>query len=134
MLPDTLDVAAALGSDAALAILQEQGAADYEGYTENMHKLREVLAQENPTLWSASLYAGWLNTLRPLLEVKGEGYPVFMQNEEWTKKNLECFAGSYAELKHDTILYAKQVLAEMGGGLEEEPDDRGICRAGAARV
>lgn len=125
MLPDTLDVAAALGSDAALAILQEQGATDYEGYTENMHKLREVLAQENPTLWSASLYAGWLNTLRPLLEVKGEGYPVFMQNEEWTKKNLECFAGSYAELKHDTILYAKQVLAEMGGGLEEEPDDRG---------
>lgn len=125
MLPDALDVAAALGSDAALTILQEKGAADYEGYTENMQKLREGLAQENPTLWSASLYAGWLNTLRPLLEVKGEGYPVFMQNEEWTKKNLECFAGSFAELKHDTILYAKQVIAEMGGGLEEEPDDRG---------
>ncbi|MDE7204013.1 MAG: DUF3160 domain-containing protein [Lachnospiraceae bacterium] len=125
MLPDTLDVPAALGSDMALAILQENGAADYEGYTENMEKLREGLAQDNPTLWSASLYAGWLNTLRPLLEVKGEGYPMFMQNEEWTKKDLECFAGSYAELKHDTILYAKQVIAEMGGGLEEEPDDRG---------
>jgi len=125
MLPDTLDVAAALGSDAALAILKEEGAADYDGYAENMQKLREGLAQENPALWSASLYAGWLNTLRPLLEVKGDGYPVFMQSEEWTKKNLECFAGSYAELKHDTILYAKQVIAEMGGGLEEEPDDRG---------
>ncbi len=125
MLPDTLDVPAALGSDAALAILQEKGATDYAGYTENMSKLRQALAQDNPTLWSASLYAGWLNTLRPLLAAKGEGYPVFMQNEEWTKKNLECFAGSYAELKHDTILYAKQVIAEMGGGLEEEPDDRG---------
>lgn len=125
MLPDTLDVAAALGSDMALAILADKGATDYEGYTENMAKLREGLAQDNPTLWSASLYAGWLNTLRPLLAAKGEGYPVFMQNEEWTKKNLECFAGSYAELKHDTILYAKQVIAEMGGGLEEEPDDRG---------
>lgn len=125
MLPDTLDVAAALGSDAALMILQEKGATDYEGYTENMRKLREGLAKDNPTLWSASLYAGWLNTLRPLLDVKGEGYPVFMQNEEWTKKNLECFAGSYAELKHDTILYAKQVIAEMGGGMDEEPDDRG---------
>ena len=65
--------------------------------------------RDNPTLWSASLYAGWLDTLRPLLEVKGEGYPVFMQNEEWVKKDLECFAGSYTELKHDTILYAKQV-------------------------
>ena len=29
------------------------------------------------------------------------------------------------ELKHDTVLYAKQVMAEMGGGYEEEPDDRG---------
>ena len=47
-----------------------------------------------------------------------------MQNEEWLKKDLECFAGSFTELKHDTILYSKQVLAEMGGG-DEEQDDRG---------
>ena len=126
MLPDVLDVPAALGSDTALEILEEQGAADYEGYTEHMDELREFLAEDNEKLWSASLYSGWLNTLRPLLEVKGEGYPVFMQGEEWAKKDLECFAGSYTELKHDTILYSKQVIAEMGGGgWEEEPDDRG---------
>ena len=88
-------------------------------------KLRAGLSVDNDTLWSASLYAGWLYTLRPLLEPKGEGYPVFMQNDEWTKKDLECFAGSFAELKHDTILYSKQVMAEMGGGLDDEPDDRG---------
>lgn len=125
MLPDVLDVAAALGSDTALAILEENGATDYKGYSENMTLLREGLSQENDTLWSASLYAGWLNTLRPLLETKGEGYPVFMQNEEWTKKNLECFSGSFAELKHDTVLYTKQVIAEMGGGWDENIDDRG---------
>lgn len=125
MLPDVFDLPAALGSDMALDILKNEGAADYQGYTQNMEKLRNALAQENPKLWSASLYAGWIHTLRPLLEEKGEGYPVFMQNDEWTKKNLECFAGSFAELKHDTILYAKQVIAEMGGGPEQEPDDRG---------
>ncbi|MDE7341479.1 MAG: DUF3160 domain-containing protein [Lachnospiraceae bacterium] len=125
MLPDVLDVPAALGSDTALQILEENGAADYAGYSENMEKLRMVLAADKDTLWSASLYAGWLNTLRPLLEVKGEGYPVFMQGEEWAKKNLECFAGSFTELKHDTVLYSKQVMAEMGGGWEQEPDDRG---------
>lgn len=125
MLPDVLDVPAALGSDLALAILEEEGAVDYAGYLENMGKLRESLSEENNTLWLASLYANWLNTLRPLLAVKGEGYPVFMQNEEWSKKNLECFAGSFTELKHDTILYAKQVIAEMGGGYDEEPDYRG---------
>ena len=125
MLPDVLDVPAALGSDAALGILKESGAADYQGYLENMEKLRKSFSEANDTLWSASLYAGWLNTLRPLLTVKGEGYPMFMQNEEWTKKNLECFAGSFTELKHDTVLYSKQVIAEMGGGMDEEPDDRG---------
>ncbi len=126
MLPDVLDVPAALGSDLALRILEEDGAAEYAGYSENMSKLRETLSQEDASLWSASLYAGWLHTLRPLLEVKGEGYPMFMQSEEWQKKDLECFAGSFTELKHDTILYTKQVIAEMGGGgYEQEPDDRG---------
>lgn len=125
MLPDVLDVASALGSDLALHILTENGAADYEGYSENMQQLRAGLAQENEALWSASLYAGWLNTLRPLLEEKGEGYPAFMQSEEWSKKNLECFAGSFVELKHDTVLYTKQVLAEAGGWIEEGIDDRG---------
>lgn len=125
MLPDVLDVPAALGSALALDILEESGDTDYAGYSENMEKLKAALAEENATLWSASLYANWLNTLRPLLTVKGEGYPIFMQSEEWSKKNLECFAGSFTELKHDTILYAKQVIAEMGGGYEEEPDYRG---------
>lgn len=126
MLPDVLDVPAALGSDMALSILNEMDMGDYENYTENMEKLRTGLAEENDELWSASLYAGWLHTLRPLLAEKGEGYPMFMQNEEWTKKSLECFAGSYAELKHDTILYSKQVIAEMGGGYDENLDDRGF--------
>lgn len=126
MLPDTLDVPAALGSDLALRILTENGDTGYAGYSENMNWLRNGLSMENTALWSASLYASWLNTLRPLLTPKGEGYPVFMQSEEWLKKDLECFAGSFAELKHDTILYSKQVMAEMGGDYNEEiPDDRG---------
>ena len=128
MLPDVLDVPAALGSDMALSLLEESGATGYESYSENMSLLRDGLSQENETLWSGSLYAGWLNTLRPLLTVKGEGYPMFMQSEEWIKKDLECFAGSFAELKHDTILYSKQVMAEMGGGYEEELDFRGYVQ------
>ena len=128
MLPDVLDVPAALGSDTALRILEESGATGYAGYTVNMNLLREALFEENETLWSASLYANWLNTLRPLLTEKGEGYPMFMQNEEWLKKDLECFAGSFTELKHDTILYSKQPVAEMGGGYDEEPDYRGYVQ------
>ena len=47
-----------------------------------------------------------------------------MLNEAWQRKELNTFLGSWTELKHDTILYAKQNYAEMGGG-GLEVDDRG---------
>ncbi len=124
-LPDTLDTAAALGSKEAFEILTEIGATEFKNYTDNLTIVSDKFNNSDATLWNASLYAGWLNTLRPLFEEKGEGYPMYMQSSEWAKKNLETFAGSYAELKHDTILYAKQLMAEMGGGSEEVLDDRG---------
>ena len=48
-----------------------------------------------------------------------------MQGDAWARKSLQSFLGSYAELKHDTVLYAKQVMVEMGGGMIPEKDDRG---------
>ncbi len=125
MLPDALDVPAALGSDTALSILQAEGSTNFAHYDEKMTELRTQLENAPEESWDVSLYASWLNTLRPLLEVRGEGYPTFMQSEEWRKKNLVSFLGSYTELKHDTILYSKQNMAELGGGPIDERDDRG---------
>ena len=125
LLPDTLDMPAALGSDTALDILTQQGETDYQGYSENMAQLRQSIRNAPEGLWSASLYASWLYTLNPLLEEKGAGYPSFMRSSEWQKKSLESYAGSFTELKHDTVLYSKQVMAEMGGGPQEKIDDRG---------
>ena len=125
MLPDALDVPAAFGSDEALAILEENGETDYEGYTDNMNQLREDLAAKGPDFWEASLYNQWIYTLNPLLEPKGEGYPFFMQNDAWARKNLQSYLASYTELKHDTILYGKQSAAEGDGLMPDEKDDRG---------
>ncbi len=124
-MPNALDVPAALGSDAALKILEEKGETSYGRYMDNMNKLRTELSGENASLWNASLYSQWLNTIRPLLSEYGEGYPLFMQNYAWQAKNLQTFLGSYAELKHDTVLYAKQMMVEMGGGEPPQTDDRG---------
>lgn len=124
MLPDALDVPAAMGSDKAVELLQENGAFTYAGYEENLEKVQTKIQEKPDSFWNASLYANWLYTLNPLLEERGEGYPSFMTNEEWQKKNLEGFLGSWTELKHDTVLYSKQFVAEMGGG-DEEVDDRG---------
>lgn len=129
MLPDVLDVTASLGSEISYDLLQEQGDFEYEGYKDNLDKLINdldtVQAKEN---LETSLYGNWISTLRPLLDKKGKGYPMFMQNDAWARKDIECFAGSYTELKHDTVLYAKQVMAEMGGGEIPEYDDRGYVQ------
>lgn len=125
MLPDALDVPAALGSDLALDLLKEQGNDIYPNYLSQMQVAREMVSGMSD-YWSSSLYGGWMFTLAPLLEEKKDGYPSFMTNSEWQKKSLENYLSSWTELKHDTILYAKQVVAEMGGGDDEEVyDDRG---------
>ncbi len=126
MLPDALDFPAALGSDTALKILQQQeGKTNYPNYQEQLEKVRAEVASAPEETWTANLYSAWIHTLRPLLEEKGENYPPYMQTDAWRRKSLLSFAGSYTELKHDTILYSKQMMGEMGGAEIPEYDDRG---------
>lgn len=125
MLPKGLDIPAALGSEEAYDILKGYKEDDYQNYPENMQKMRDYLAGLNLEIWTQNLYWGWLYSLNPLLTVRGEGYPAFAQTQAWLRKNLNSYLGSWTELKHDTILYAKQVYAEMGGGGPVQADDRG---------
>lgn len=124
LLPSALDVPAALGSEEALEILKDKGQTSYAGYSEQMEQLRTSIANADESVWQGSLYAQWLYTLNPLLVSKDDTFPAFMTSDEWDRKNLQTYQGSYTELKHDTILYSKQIIAEMGGGPVNH-DDRG---------
>jgi len=127
-LPKGLDIPATMGSNEAKNILNEMGENQYACYSENMSKMKEYISGLSKEIWTQNLYWGWLYQLRPLLDEKGNGYPSFMQNTAWLRKDLNTFLGSWSELKHDTILYTKQVYAEAGAGGGEEPpppDDRG---------
>ncbi len=126
MLPKGLDIPAAFGSTEALNLLTQMGETEYENYLENMTKMKSYIKDLPTENWTQNLYWGWLYALRPLTEEKTNGYPTFMQNLAWVRKDLNTFLGSWTELKHDTILYAKQVYAELGGGGDiETKDDRG---------
>lgn len=124
MLPKGLDIPAAMGSEEAYNILREMGETSYKDYDKNMNKMRRGISDLDIKTRTQNLYWSWLHMLSPLTEPKGESYPMFMQNRAWTRKQLETYMGSWTELKHDTVLYAKQVYAEMGGGGEPD-DDRG---------
>lgn len=125
LLPKGLDIPSALGSVEAEDILQTMGEYQYENYPENMQKMQQHLQSLPEANWQQNLYWGWLNALRPLTREIPEGYPSFMQNQAWARKDLNTFLSSWTELKHDTILYSKQNYAEMGGGGDENIDDRG---------
>jgi hypothetical protein len=120
--PRGLDVASVLGSQRAEGIIEAEGDAEYDGYLEQLAKLRGEFASLPAEQWVENLYWSWLYSLRPLLEVRGEGYPAFMQNEAWVDKDLNAFLGSWAELRHDTILYAKQSYTIMATSLMPEPE------------
>jgi len=108
LFPRGLDVPAVLGSERALEILTAEGETGYEGYIEQLEALQAEFAALPEDQWTSNLYWNWLYTLRPLLEVKGEGYPYFMRSPAWVDKDLHTWLGSWTELRHDTILYAKQ--------------------------
>jgi hypothetical protein len=115
-LPKGLDLLAAMGSERAYQILDDMGETAYEKYPQQMGKVRGWVSSLSVAEWTETLYNSWLYCFHPLLRVPGGGYPAFMQSSAWVDKQLHTVLGSWAELKHDTILYAKQVYAEMGAG------------------
>ena len=120
-LPKSLDFLAAQGSEEAYALLDEMGETQYENYDAQMTKVKTEVAQLETDSWTQNLYWSWLYALQPIFAVKGEQYPAFMQNQAWLRKDMQTALSSWTELKHDTILYAKQVMAEMGGGGMDKP-------------
>ncbi len=120
--PRGLDVFAVLGSEEALNILEEEGDTDYIKYDEQMEKLRDEFSSLNENDWTQNLYWNWLYSLLPLIDEGKEGYPEFMQNKAWTRKELFTALGSWTELRHDTILYAKQSYTIKATAMPTPPE------------
>ena len=109
LFPRGLDVMAVLGSAEAFGLLDEvYGETAYLDYRSQMGRLQNRFGEMTAEAWAQNLYWNWLYCLLPLLEPRGEGYPAFMRGVAWSHKSLNTALGSWAELRHDTILYAKQ--------------------------
>ena len=123
LFPRGLDVSAVLDSSRAYDILlnvYDEGR--YVNYEQQMEKLRGEFGALPAEQWTENLYWNWLHTLRPLLAIKGEGYPSFMHSPAWQDKDLHTFLGSWTELRHDTILYAKQSYTLKVTGIMPQPE------------
>jgi hypothetical protein len=113
MMPRPLDVAfAALGNNAAVPLLGSD-LATYPNYPAALHDARRLVDQHGDDFWGGSLYGAWLGALRGLSIPDGDptmaaGLPAVMQTEPWARRVINTQLASWAELRHDTLLYAKQ--------------------------
>ncbi|HUU55222.1 MAG TPA: DUF3160 domain-containing protein [Armatimonadota bacterium] len=127
--PKGLDILSVLGSERAYEILDDvYRETEYERYDEQMAKLRAEFGAKTDAEWRRNLYWGWVWVFKGLIEPPGAGYPSFMRTEAWLDKELNTALASWAEMRHDTILYVKQsYTAECGDGepYEEPPIPKG---------
>jgi hypothetical protein len=109
MMPNPLDVAfAAFGNDQAAGLLGEE--MDRYPYAPDLAAQR-LLADAHPAeFWEQNLYNRWLGAIRTLSPSRApaEGLPPVAKSERWGKRLLSSQLASWAELRHDTILYVKQ--------------------------
>lgn len=125
--PSGLDVVAVLGFDKAGVILDDSLKQPqlWEDYLPRRAKLVEEFSKWDSSEWSTNLYSGWLHLLTNLWQEKHDGFPAFMRNPAWTDKQLTTALASWAEARHDVILYAEQSWAEGGDGSEEVEQPKG---------
>jgi hypothetical protein len=107
VMPDPLDVAySVLGNGEAKTLLSEE-IAKYR-YESNLEGVRGRVESLGAPFWSSSLYNLWLGALRALGPASGRALPPVVRTEAWSRRILNTQLASWAELRHDTVLYTEQ--------------------------
>jgi len=107
MLPSTLDVLFALGNDASGQLLVPE--LDRYHYATNLAALRYLVEAYEPQFWTSTLYNGWLDAIRALNPPPDRtNLPPFMHTAAWWQEKMNTQLASWAQLRHDNLLYVKQ--------------------------
>lgn len=106
--PRGLDVFSVLGSKRAEQHVINYTDHEYPKYAEQLNKLRGEFARLSVKDWNRNLYWSWLYALKTLTEERDQGYQSYQQTTAWLDRQLNTALASWAALRHNTILYAKQ--------------------------
>ncbi|MCI0536623.1 MAG: DUF3160 domain-containing protein [Verrucomicrobiales bacterium] len=84
-------------------------------YQHNLAAVRAVMDQHAPSAWDGIIYMSWLACLRELsAPTTNPKYPETMRTRAWAMKTLNTQLASWTQLRHDTVLYAKQSYTDFG--------------------
>jgi hypothetical protein len=121
MMPNPLDVAfAVFANNQAADLLKPE--LDRHRYASDLAAMRVLVDDHGEAFWGANLYNEWLGALRALSRA-GAGISAPLEvagTEAWGRRTLNAQLASWAELRHDTILYVKQ--SYTAGPVCEFPD------------
>jgi hypothetical protein len=109
LMPNPLDVAHAIFKNpAALPLLADELAAYGEPYRKGLEAAAST--KRDPLLWEGTLYHGWLDALTKLSpDPKSDAaLPAPLNSNAWARRMMSTQLASWAELRHDNLLYAKQ--------------------------
>ena len=114
-MPTGLDVMAALGNDEAFKLLEPE-IRNYN-YASNLWSATQFVESCSPGFWQRDAYNIWLDSIRELDQdvTDHPNMPEVMKAEAWQRKQLQTQLASWAELRHDMVLYAKQSYTAVPG-------------------
>jgi hypothetical protein len=115
--PRGLDVFSTFGSKRAEEHIKNYTDDEYPKYYEQLKKLREQFSSLSEEDWNRNLYWSWLHALKTLTEERKKGYQTYQQTEAWLDRQLNTALASWAALRHNTILYAKQSYTPIFVGI-----------------
>jgi hypothetical protein len=106
LMPNPLDVAYAVFDDADAQPLLANDLANPQ-YRTQLEAEHDRVARDAKG-WDANLYDLWLGAIRALSPSVQPRLPAAIRPEAWGRRILGTQLASWAELRHDTLLYAKQ--------------------------
>jgi hypothetical protein len=110
-LPSSMDIAFVLGDNSALGDHPDLSIAAVPGILGSQRQLYDEISGQG---WQSNLYTSWLYFLRTLNGAQDNAAvsPVF-RTSGWRAKMRNTQLASWAQLRHNTILYAKQSYTGM---------------------
>jgi hypothetical protein len=119
-----LDIMKAFGSRTAEALLQGSDYPKMGGLKERLDALEGEFDAYDARFWEGTYYSAVLFQVKTQAQFEpGAGF-YFTESPAWGKKAMLSAHGTWSELRHDTLLYAKQTYAERAGDGDFAPTFR----------
>lgn len=106
-LPQPFDVGfSVFRSNTALQLLGSD--LDKPTLPQALSNMRALSDGQTEAYWGSSFYTLWLAALRGMSPAETDKLPKSARTDAWARRTLATQLASWSELRHDTVLYAKQ--------------------------